>query len=112
HCRHKIFNAQWTIDGQAQDMSLFAMIRNTEKMSPQGTIVANSDNSSIMSGAHAERLFTRGAREPGEPGEVSGRHTELTHTMMNVETHNLPRAFSALRGAETGAGGEIRVEGA
>ncbi|MEX3555833.1 MAG: phosphoribosylformylglycinamidine synthase, partial [Burkholderia gladioli] len=55
HCRHKIFNADWTIDGAKQDMSLFAMIRNTEKMSPQGTIVAYSDNSSIMRGAQAER---------------------------------------------------------
>lgn len=112
HCRHKIFNAQWTIDGQAQDMSLFAMIRNTEKMSPQGTIVAYSDNSSIMSGAHAERWFPRGAGEPGEPGERYGRHTELTHTLMKVETHNHPSAISPFPGAATGAGGEIRDEGA
>jgi phosphoribosylformylglycinamidine synthase len=112
HCRHKIFNAQWTIDGEAQDMSLFAMIRNTEKLSPQGTIVAYSDNSSIMVGAEAERWFPRGAGAAGEPGERYGRHTELTHTLMKVETHNHPTAISPFPGAATGAGGEIRDEGA
>ncbi|VWD18874.1 phosphoribosylformylglycinamidine synthase [Burkholderia lata] len=112
HCRHKIFNAQWTIDGEAQDMSLFAMIRNTEKLSPQGTIVAYSDNSSIMVGAEAERWFPRNAGAAGEPGERYGRHTELTHTLMKVETHNHPTAISPFPGAATGAGGEIRDEGA
>ncbi|KWF28220.1 phosphoribosylformylglycinamidine synthase [Burkholderia diffusa] len=112
HCRHKIFNAQWTIDGEAQDMSLFAMIRNTEKLSPQGTIVAYSDNSSIMMGAEAERWFPRNAGAAGEPGERYGRHTELTHTLMKVETHNHPTAISPFPGAATGAGGEIRDEGA
>ena len=57
HCRHKIFNAQWTIDGEKQDISLFNMIRNTEKLNPQGTIVAYSDNSAIMAGGMAERWF-------------------------------------------------------
>ncbi|WP_412021670.1 phosphoribosylformylglycinamidine synthase [Burkholderia cepacia] len=112
HCRHKIFNAQWTIDGEAQDMSLFAMIRNTEKLNPQGTIVAYSDNSSIMVGAEAERWFPRNAGTAGEPGERYGRHTELTHTLMKVETHNHPTAISPFPGAATGAGGEIRDEGA
>ncbi|ALX11649.1 phosphoribosylformylglycinamidine synthase [Burkholderia cepacia JBK9] len=112
HCRHKIFNAQWTIDGEAQDMSLFAMIRNTEKLNPQGTIVAYSDNSSIMVGAEAERWFPRNAGAAGEPGERYGRHTELTHTLMKVETHNHPTAISPFPGAATGAGGEIRDEGA
>ncbi|MCA8048691.1 phosphoribosylformylglycinamidine synthase [Burkholderia arboris] len=112
HCRHKIFNAQWTIDGEAQDMSLFAMIRNTEKLNPQGTIVAYSDNSSIMVGAEAERWFPRNAGAVGEPGERYGRHTELTHTLMKVETHNHPTAISPFPGAATGAGGEIRDEGA
>ncbi len=111
HCRHKIFNAQWTIDGEAQDISLFQMIRNTEKLSPQGTIVAYSDNSSIMMGAQAERWFPRGTGD-GEPGERYGRHTELTHTLMKVETHNHPTAISPFAGAATGAGGEIRDEGA
>lgn len=112
HCRHKIFNAQWTIDGEAQDMSLFAMIRNTEKLNPQGTIVAYSDNSSIMVGAEAERWFPRNAGAAGEPAERYGRHTELTHTLMKVETHNHPTAISPFPGAATGAGGEIRDEGA
>ncbi len=112
HCRHKIFNADWTIDGAKQDMSLFAMIRNTEKLSPQGTIVAYSDNSSIMRGAQAERWFPRGAGADGKPAEHYGRHVELTHTLMKVETHNHPTAISPFAGAATGAGGEIRDEGA
>ncbi|PLZ03713.1 phosphoribosylformylglycinamidine synthase [Burkholderia sp. WAC0059] len=116
HCRHKIFNAQWTIDGVAQDMSLFQMIRNTEKLSPQGTIVAYSDNSSIMEGAVAERWFPRrganAAADATGPKEKYGRHTELTHTLMKVETHNHPTAISPFPGAATGAGGEIRDEGA
>ncbi|POR53482.1 phosphoribosylformylglycinamidine synthase [Paraburkholderia eburnea] len=112
HCRHKIFNASWTIDGQDQDLSLFAMIRNTEKISPQGTIVAYSDNSSIMEGAVAERWFPRKTGADGTPGEQYGRHTELTHTLMKVETHNHPTAISPFAGAATGSGGEIRDEGA
>ncbi|WP_430227896.1 phosphoribosylformylglycinamidine synthase [Paraburkholderia tropica] len=112
HCRHKIFNASWTIDGQEQDLSLFAMIRNTEKISPQGTIVAYSDNSSIMEGAVAERWFPRKTGADGAPGEQYGRHTELTHTLMKVETHNHPTAISPFAGAATGSGGEIRDEGA
>jgi phosphoribosylformylglycinamidine synthase len=112
HCRHKIFNAQWTIDGEAQDMSLFAMIRNTEKLNPQGTIVAYSDNSAIMRGAPAERWFPRAAQQGGALAEHYGRHVELTHTLMKVETHNHPTAISPFPGAATGAGGEIRDEGA
>jgi phosphoribosylformylglycinamidine synthase len=112
HCRHKIFNAQWTIDGEAQDLSLFAMIRNTEKLNPQGTIVAYSDNSAIMRGAQAERWFPRPAQQEGALAEHYGRHVELTHTLMKVETHNHPTAISPFPGAATGAGGEIRDEGA
>ena len=118
HCRHKIFNASWTIDGKEQDLSLFAMIRNTEKVSPQGTIVAYSDNSSIMEGAVAERWFPRKAAADSNPGNAGapaehyGRHTELTHMLMKVETHNHPTAISPFPGAATGAGGEIRDEGA
>ncbi|HEY4802852.1 MAG TPA: phosphoribosylformylglycinamidine synthase [Paraburkholderia sp.] len=112
HCRHKIFNASWTIDGEAQDMSLFNMIRNTEKLNPQGTVVAYSDNSSIMQGGMAERWFPRRPANAGEPGERYGRHTELTHTLMKVETHNHPTAISPFAGAATGSGGEIRDEGA
>ena len=117
HCRHKIFNAQWTIDGEPQDMSLFQMIKNTEKLNPQGTIVAYSDNSAIMAGGPAERWFPRPSAESGDAGASSfderyGRHVELTHTLMKVETHNHPTAISPFAGAATGAGGEIRDEGA
>jgi phosphoribosylformylglycinamidine synthase len=106
HCRHKIFNADWTIDGVAQDMSLFGMIKNTHKLQPKGTIVAYSDNSSIMEGAVVSRFYPRG------PGHEYGPSTELTHTLMKVETHNHPTAISPFQGASTGAGGEIRDEGA
>ncbi|CAG4887640.1 phosphoribosylformylglycinamidine synthase [Paraburkholderia gardini] len=112
HCRHKIFNADWTIDGKRQDISLFNMIRNTEKLNPQGTIVAYSDNSSIMAGGMAERWFPRKPGPSGDMAEHYGRHTELTHTLMKVETHNHPTAISPFPGAATGAGGEIRDEGA
>jgi len=106
HCRHKIFNATWTIDGVTQDKSLFAMIRNTHQLNPQGSIVAYSDNSAVMEGDVAERWFPRGA------DQKYGRHEALTHTLMKVETHNHPTAISPFAGASTGAGGEIRDEGA
>ena len=106
HCRHKIFNADWTIDGVAQDKSLFQMIKNTHQLQPKGTIVAYSDNSSIMEGAEVARFFPR-----GENHEYAAS-TELTHTLMKVETHNHPTAISPFPGASTGAGGEIRDEGA
>jgi phosphoribosylformylglycinamidine synthase len=112
HCRHKIFNAEWTIDGEKQDISLFNMIRNTEKLNPQGTIVAYSDNSAIMAGGSAERWFPRKPAAQGELAEHYERHVELTHTLMKVETHNHPTAISPFPGAATGAGGEIRDEGA
>ncbi len=105
HCRHKIFNASWTIDGEAQDRSLFAMIRNTEAMSPGGTIVAYSDNAAIMEGAFAERWF------PDSVGIYRAR-LEPVHVVMKVETHNHPTAIAPFPGASTGAGGEIRDEGA
>jgi phosphoribosylformylglycinamidine synthase len=106
HCRHKIFNADWTIDGVAQDRSLFKMIKNTHEKQPKGTIVAYSDNSSIMEGATVTRFFPRGE------GQEYGASTELVHTLMKVETHNHPTAISPFPGASTGAGGEIRDEGA
>ncbi|MBW9103984.1 phosphoribosylformylglycinamidine synthase [Paraburkholderia phenoliruptrix] len=114
HCRHKIFNAEWTIDGEKQDISLFNMIRNTEKLNPQGTIVAYSDNSAIMAGGMAERWFPRTPEQLGknELPEHYRRSVELTHTLMKVETHNHPTAISPFPGAATGAGGEIRDEGA
>lgn len=106
HCRHKIFNADWTIDGVAQPKSLFGMIKNTHQLQPKGTIVAYSDNSSIMEGAEVMRFFPQGEAQQYAP------MTELTHTLMKVETHNHPTAISPFPGASTGAGGEIRDEGA
>jgi len=108
HCRHKIFNADWTIDGERQDMSLFAMIKNTHQLQPKGTIVAYSDNSSIIEGATVSRFYPRGAAQ----GNVYEASEELTHILMKVETHNHPTAISPFPGASTGAGGEIRDEGA
>jgi len=105
HCRHKIFNADWVIDGDAQDISLFGMIRNTHKVSPQGTIVAYSDNASVIEGARIDRFYPR----------ADGSYAysdELTHTLMKVETHNHPTAIAPFAGAATGSGGEIRDEGA
>jgi len=106
HCRHKIFNADWTIDGVAQPKSLFGMIKNTHQLQPKGTVVAYSDNSSIMEGAEVMRFFPQGDAHQYAPV------TELTHTLMKVETHNHPTAISPFPGASTGAGGEIRDEGA
>lgn len=106
HCRHKIFNADWTIDGVAQPKSLFGMIKNTHQLQPKGTVVAYSDNSSIMEGAEVMRFFPQGEAHQYAPV------TELTHTLMKVETHNHPTAISPFPGASTGAGGEIRDEGA
>ncbi len=105
HCRHKIFNADWIIDGEKQPMSLFAMIRNTHQLHPEGTLVAYSDNSSVIEGAETERLY------PRADGAYAYR-TELTHILMKVETHNHPTAIAPFAGAATGAGGEIRDEGA
>ncbi|MDO8413323.1 MAG: phosphoribosylformylglycinamidine synthase, partial [Gallionellaceae bacterium] len=105
HCRHKIFNADWVIDGEPQAISLFGMIRNTHKLHPAGTVVAYSDNSSVIEGARVERFY------PHENGGYA-YSAELTHTLMKVETHNHPTAISPFAGAATGAGGEIRDEGA
>lgn len=108
HCRHKIFNADWTIDGVKQDKSLFAMIKNTHQLAPRGTVVAYSDNSSVIEGATVTRFYPRGAAA----GNVYEASEELTHILMKVETHNHPTAISPFPGASTGAGGEIRDEGA
>ncbi|MGC4242472.1 MAG: phosphoribosylformylglycinamidine synthase [Herbaspirillum sp.] len=108
HCRHKIFNADWTIDGEKQDKSLFGMIKNTHQLAPKGTVVAYSDNSSIIEGATVSRFYQRGATK----GNVYEASDELTHILMKVETHNHPTAISPFPGASTGAGGEIRDEGA
>ncbi len=105
HCRHKIFNAQYIVDGVRQEHSLFGMIRETHKAHPQGTVVAYSDNSAVMEGASVARFY------PRENGHYSARR-ELTHTLMKVETHNHPTAIAPFPGAATGSGGEIRDEGA
>ena len=106
HCRHKIFNSSWTIDGDDQERSLFAMIRNTHQLQPEGTIVAYSDNSAVMVGCEAETWVPQGSDHRYE------KETRLVHTLMKVETHNHPTAIAPFPGASTGAGGEIRDEGA
>jgi phosphoribosylformylglycinamidine synthase len=109
HCRHKIFNAEFTIDGIGQPHSMFAMIRHTEKTSPQHTIVAYHDNAAVMEGHELQRWQA----DPRAPGaRPYGAHTETAHVLMKVETHNHPTAISPFPGASTGAGGEIRDEGA
>ncbi len=109
HCRHKIFNAQFTIDGVAQDKSLFGMIRHTHQHAPQHTVVAYSDNASIMEGSVVERFV---ARAGGDVSPAYAAETATHHVLMKVETHNHPTAISPFPGASTGAGGEIRDEGA
>ena len=113
HCRHKIFNAHFRIDGQDQPHSLFGMIRHTHQTHPQHMLVAYSDNASVMEGAQVER-FAAVAAAPG--GAVVSPHYQAQvatqHILMKVETHNHPTAISPFPGASTGAGGEIRDEGA
>jgi len=106
HCRHKIFNADWVIDGKAQDLSLFSMIRNTHKQNATGILSAYSDNSAVISGPTAGRFY---------PDSESRRYCYEEQEMailMKVETHNHPTAISPFPGAATGSGGEIRDEGA
>jgi len=105
HCRHKIFNATWTVDGEPQPLSLFGMIRETHKAHPQGTVVAYSDNAAVIEGAPVRRFYPRadGGYEYSE---------QTTHILAKVETHNHPTAISPFPGAATGSGGEIRDEGA
>ncbi|MCB5187014.1 phosphoribosylformylglycinamidine synthase [Methylobacillus caricis] len=105
HCRHKIFNADWVIDGVEQAQSLFGMIRNTHKLNPGKTVVAYSDNASIVQGEKTKRFYPQ---SDGSYGFVE----EDMHFLMKVETHNHPTAISPFAGAATGAGGEIRDEGA
>ena len=105
HCRHKIFNADWIIDGEPQSHSLFRMIKHTHERHPQGTLVAYSDNAAVIEGAEVARFY------PAADGAYRYRD-ERTHILMKVETHNHPTAISPFPGAATGAGGEIRDEGA
>ncbi|MEY4440256.1 MAG: Phosphoribosylformylglycinamidine synthase [Pseudomonadota bacterium] len=109
HCRHKIFNAEFTIDGEAQPHSLFGMIRHTEKTSPQYTVVAYSDNASIMEGNPVQRFV---AVNNGKDLPQYEKVAATNHVLMKVETHNHPTAISPYPGASTGNGGEIRDEGA
>ncbi|ONH67264.1 Phosphoribosylformylglycinamidine synthase [Cyberlindnera fabianii] len=106
HCRHKIFNADWEIDGEKKDLSLFKMIRNTEKVSPQYTISAYSDNAAVFDGPDAY-FYT-----PNSKTKVWSAKKEKVQTLVKVETHNHPTAVSPFAGAATGSGGEIRDEGA
>ena len=106
HCRHKIFNAEWTIDGAAESHTLFGMIRATHQAHPQGTVVAYADNAAVIEGAAAGRLIPHA--DDGTYAYVEG----LTHFLAKVETHNHPTAISPFPGAATGSGGEIRDEGA
>ena len=107
HCRHKIFNADFVLNGEKQEKSLFRMIRDTHEASPSGTIVAYKDNSSIIEGAEIARFYPSAARN-----QAYDFHSENTHILMKVETHNHPTAIAPFAGAATGAGGEIRDEGA
>ena len=111
HCRHKIFNAEFTIDGVKQEKTLFGMIRETHKKSPRGTIIAYSDNAAVFEGPTVPRLYTRPTAE--DPvGSVFTERLEPVHTVFKVETHNHPTAICPFPGASTGSGGEIRDEGA
>ena len=106
HCRHKVFNASWTLDGKAQAHSLFAMIRNTHAVTPAGTLSAYNDNAAVIDGHRAARL-----RADPHSGEFL-RQPEPAPYAIKVETHNHPTAIAPYPGAATGAGGEIRDEGA
>jgi phosphoribosylformylglycinamidine synthase len=110
HCRHKIFNAQFTIDGVAQPHTLFGMIRHTHQTNPQHMLVAYSDNASVMAGSVVERFSAPSAAVDGLVSYAKQSATQ--HILMKVETHNHPTAISPFPGAATGAGGEIRDEGA
>ena len=108
HCRHKIFNASFTVDGADQAQSMFEMIRHTHRVAPQHTVVAYSDNASVVEGGEVERWLPDGITNG--PQYVARRET--VHMLMKVETHNHPTAISPFPGAATGSGGEIRDEGA
>ncbi|WP_371188345.1 phosphoribosylformylglycinamidine synthase [Thalassotalea maritima] len=106
HCRHKIFNADWTIDGQEQPKSLFKMIKNTYETNPDNVLSAYKDNAAVMVGSEAGRFF------PDPETNEYAYNVEDINILMKVETHNHPTAISPFPGAATGSGGEIRDEGA
>ena len=105
HCRHKIFNAEFHVDGEQQERSLFQLIKRTNEASPTGVLSAYKDNAAVVEGSPAERLF------PDADG-IYRVHREASHILGKVETHNHPTAISPFPGAATGSGGEIRDEGA
>lgn len=106
HCRHKIFNADWVIDGEQQPKSLFKMIKNTFEQTPDYVLSAYKDNAAVMEGSEVGRFFADGG------SDSYSYHQEPAHILMKVETHNHPTAISPWPGAATGSGGEIRDEGA
>jgi len=106
HCRHKIFNASWSIDGEDQALSLFKMIKNTNELNGEGVLSAYIDNASVIKGHTAGRFF------PQSENQQYAYHEEEIHLLMKVETHNHPTAIAPFAGAATGSGGEIRDEGA
>ena len=106
HCRHKIFNARWIIDGEAQPKSLFEMIRYTHERHPAGVLSAYRDNAAVIAGADGARWF------PAPDSGVYRASHEPIDILIKVETHNHPTAISPFPGAATGSGGEIRDEGA
>ncbi len=111
HCRHKIFNASWTIDGVKQDASLFSMIKNTyEAVDGEGVLSAYSDNAAVLEGFTAKRFFPQGSGL--DCASIYGFIEEPVHYLLKVETHNHPTAIAPFAGAATGSGGEIRDEGA
>jgi phosphoribosylformylglycinamidine synthase len=106
HCRHKIFNASWDIDGESQEKSLFGMIKNTYEMNRDGVLSAYKDNAAVIEG------FTAGRFYPDSLTRQYSANQEAVHILMKVETHNHPTAIAPFPGASTGSGGEIRDEGA
>jgi phosphoribosylformylglycinamidine synthase len=106
HCRHKIFNADWIVDGERSDKSLFGMIRNTHARNPRGVLSAYRDNAAVIEGWHGRRWFA----PPG--GGAYAASDEPIDILLKVETHNHPTAIAPFPGAATGSGGEIRDEGA
>ncbi|AWY21717.1 phosphoribosylformylglycinamidine synthase [Moraxella bovis] len=109
HCRHKIFNSEWTIDGKKQDKSLFKMIKNTHETSPEDILSAYKDNAAVMEGFTAKRFYVNKNSDGVHEYDF---HEEPIDILMKVETHNHPTAIAPYAGAATGSGGEIRDEGA
>ncbi len=106
HCRHKIFNADWVVDGRQQPKSLFKMIKNTHERGGQDVLSAYTDNAAVLRGPTAGRFFS----DPAD--DTYGYHNEPVHSVIKVETHNHPTAIAPIPGAATGVGGEIRDEAA